>query len=237
VRKLILQPAGMEETWALVPEKRLEDCQNYDREHRIENGRHILRSGLKAGVPHDPKAAVIQAGTDDLCGHAGLFSTRGDMVKFCRAVLDRKIVSAEGLREIAVNRTGKVLADGTHSQYLGYQCYVRHPVQYYSEIPAYMGRQAFGNGGFTGNHTAVDPERGIFTVFLGNRVKNRLTVLIPEEGKNLEDYGLNADGSGTFLWDDGDRIPSSVKYVHQKDAYLHAAIAEVLGLAAVPFRS
>ena len=237
VRRLILEKADMEETWALVPEKRLKDCQSYDCEHRIEKGRYILRSGLKTGVPHDPKAAVIQGGTDDLCGHAGLFSTRGDMVRFCRAVLAGKIVSAEGLREIAVNRTGRELEDGTHTQYLGYQCYVRHPNQYYSEIPAYMGCRAFGNGGFTGNHTAIDPERGIFTVFLGNRVKNRLTVLLPEDGKELEDYGLNADGSGFFLWKDGEKIPSSVKYVHQKDAHLHMAVAEVLGLDPVPFGS
>ena len=235
VWEMILRPAGMEETWAKVPEARLKDCQCYDREHRIEGNRRILRSGLRPGVPHDPKAAVIQAGTGDLCGHAGLFSTRGDMVRFCRAVLAGKIVSAESLREMAENRTGRLLPDGTHTQYLGYQCYVRHPNQYYSEIPVYMGRRAFGNGGFTGNHTAIDPERGIFTVFLGNRVKNRLTVLLPEEGKQLTDYGLNADGSGFFLWEDGERIPSSVKYVHQKDAHLHRAVAEVLNLPDVPF--
>jgi hypothetical protein len=66
-------------------------------------------------------------------------------------------------------------------------------------------------------------------------VKNRLTVLIPEEGKDLTDYGLNANGSGTFRWPDGEVIPSSVKYVHQKDATLHKAVAETLGLAEIPF--
>ena len=48
-------------------------------------------------------------------------------------------------------------------------------------------------------------------------------------------YGLNADGSGTFRWPDGEVIPSSVKYVHQKDAYLHRAVAETLGLPEIPF--
>ena len=235
VRKIVLEPAGMAETWAKVPAERIGDCQTYDREHRIEAGKYILRKGLKPGVPHDPKAAVLQGDTGDLCGHAGLFSTTGDMIRFCRAVLEEKIVSGESLREMAVNRTGRKRPDGTHTQYLGLQCYVRHPEQYYSEIPEYMGQSAFGIGGFTGNHVSVDPARGLFTMFLGNRVKNRLTVLIPEDGRNLTDYGLNADGSGKFCWPDGEVIPSSVKYVHQKDAHLHRAVAETLGLEKVPF--
>ena len=235
VRKVVLEPAGMTETWAKVPAERLEDCQSYDREHRIEKGKYILREGLKAGVPHDPKAALLQGESGDLCGHAGLFSTIPDMVRFCRAVLAGKIVSRESLRETAANRTGRRLQDGTYTQYLGLQCYVSHPEQYHSEIPVYMGRNAFGIGGFTGNHVSMDPERDLFTVFLGNRVKNRLTVLLPEEGKDLADYGLNADGSGKFRWPDGEVISSSVKYVHQKDAHLHRAVAETLGLKEIPF--
>ena len=235
VRKWILEPAGMKETWAAVPPERKKDCVRYDREHRLEQGRYMLREGWKPGVPHDPKAAVMQGNTGDLCGHAGLFSTRGDMARFCRAVLDRKIVGEASLREMAVNRTGRKRANGAWTQFLGVQCYVRHPDQYYSEIPAYMGREAFGIGGFTGNHVSLDPARNLFVVFLGNRVLNRLTVLVPEEGKSLADYGLNPDGSGFFRWPDGEVIPSSVKYVHQKDEHLHRAIAEVLGLEYFPF--
>ena len=75
----------------------------------------------------------------------------------------------------------------------------------------------------------MDPERGTFVFFLGNRVQNRLTTLIPEEGKSFSDYGLAADGSGWIEWEDGTRVPSSVKYVHQKDAHLHGAVAGVMG--------
>jgi CubicO group peptidase (beta-lactamase class C family) len=157
------------------------------------------------------------------------------MVRFCRSVIGEKIVSRDSLREMAVNRTGYRRTDGSYTQYLGVQCYVRHPEQYHSEIPAYMGQEAFGIGGFTGNHVSVDPERGIFTILLGNRVKNRLTVLIPEAGKSLTDYGLKADGSGKFRWPDGEEIPSSVQYVHQKDAHLHRAAADVMGLPEVVF--
>ena len=132
---------------------------------------------------------------------------------------------------MAVNRTGRMLPDGTRTQYLGYQCYLKHPDQYYSEIPAAMSGEAFGIGGFTGNHFSVDPGTGRYTVFLGNRVRGRLTVLIPEEGKTLEDYGLRADGTGEIRWTDGTALPSSVNYVHQKDRHLHAAAERILGPA------
>ena len=235
VREEILKPAGMRETWARVPAERLADCQSYDREHRLIRGEARMREGLQRGVPHDPKAALLQGAEGDLCGHAGLFSTRADLIRFCRAVLAGEIVGPESLRETARNRTGVRRADGSWQQFLGCQCYVRHPVQYHSEIPVYMGRRAFGIGGFTGNHLALDPERGVFSLFLGNRVKNRLTVLVCEEGKTLEDYGLKADGSGSFFWPGEGWIPSSVNYVHLKDEHLHRRIRQVLDLPEIPF--
>ncbi len=235
VKRVVLDPAGMRETWAAVPPERMADCQDYSGEHRIVKGEKTLRRDIRRGVPHDPKAAVLQGDTGALCGHAGLFSTLRDMERFCRAVTEGRIVSPESLREMAVNRTGRALPDGTHTQYLGYQCYVRHPEQYYSEIPVYMGARAFGIGGFTGNHVSMDPARGLFTVFLGNRVYNRLTFLVPEDGKTLADYGLLPDGRGEYRWEDGETVPSSVHYVHQKDAHLHRAVMDVLKLAEIPF--
>ena len=47
---------------------------------------------------------------------------------------------------------------------------------------------------------------------------------------------LNEDGSGTVVWDDGKVIPSSVKYVHQKDEHLHKAIARVLNLPEIEWQ-
>ena len=53
-------------------------------------------------------------------------------------------------------------------------------------------------------------------------------MLIPPEGKTLEDYGLEPDGRGEIRWTDGSVHPSSVKYVHQKDRHLHAAADRAL---------
>ena len=92
-----------------------------------------------------------------------------------------------------------------------------------------MGTEAIGLSGFTGHHIAIDTEHGRFSLFLGNRVLDRLTMLIPEKGRRLVDYGLHEDGSGTLLWPNGERIDSSVDYVHQKDAQLHRRIMQETG--------
>lgn len=70
---------------------------------------------------------------------------------------------------------------------------------------------------------------------LGNRVRNRLTVLVPEQGKTLTDYGLAPDGRGLFHWAEGETVPSSVQYVHQKDDHLHRVIAEIMGWRMIPW--
>ena len=230
MRSRILLPLGMTETFAHVPEAMMSRCVSCDREHRIEGGRWLLRKGITPGTPHDPKARLLCQG-EDMCGHAGLFSTRRDMVRLCQGLLNGRVVSRKTLLSMSRNRTGRRLADGGWTQFLGSQCYVKHPRQYDSEIPVYMSDRAIGLSGFTGHHLAVDPERGIFTLFLGSRVMNRLTVLIPEKGRSLTDYGLRADGIGTILWPDGSRIASSVQYVHQKDEHLHRVVMATMGLA------
>lgn len=228
-RRYILDPLGMGETYACVPPERRADCVSCDREHRIEGARWILRQGVAPGMPHDPKARLLSPDGAHLCGHAGLFSTRRDMVKLCQGVLAGKVISPASLAAMARNRMGRALPEGGHTQYLGSQCYVKHPNQHFSEIPVYMSDRAIGLSGFTGHHVSIDPERGVFALMLGNRVLDRLSVLIPEKGRSLTDYGLAADGSGQVTWTDGRRVYSSVDWVHQKDARLHRPIAETLG--------
>ena len=225
----ILRPLGMESTFAHVPQDRVGNCICYDGEHRIEGERWVLRQRIAPGTPHDPNAHLLMQ-EGDVCGHAGLFSTRADMTRLCQGVLRMDVVSRESLRYMARNRTGHRLPDGSWTQFLGCQCYVKHPDQYYSEIPLYMSDQAIGLSGFTGHHIGIDPETGVFTLFLGNRVMDRLTVLVPEKGRCRQDYGLAADGSGQVRWTDGCLRFSSVDYVHQKDAKLHAPIRELLRL-------
>ena len=231
LERYILAPLGMKETYVIVPEEKRGICVSCNNEHRLERGQYILRSGVLPGTPHDPKARVL---SPEPCGHAGLFATRGDLVKLCQGLLRGDVVSREGLIAMSRNRTGHLRTDGTYQQYLGAQCYVKHPQQRHSEVPVYESDKAISLSGFTGHHLSVDVETGVFALFLGNRVQNRLTVLVPEAGRTITDYGLAADGTGTFVCPNGTRIYSSVNYVYQKDAHFHQAVANEMGL--LPWR-
>lgn len=231
LKKEIFHPLGMDSTYGWVPEALRSRCVSCDREHRIEKEKWILRDGVAPGVPHDPKARLLNT-PEDLCGHAGVFSTIGDLERFCRGVLEGAVLSPHALAFMAKNRTGHPLEGGGYTQFLGCQCYVRHPEQVHSEVPVYMSDKSIAISGFTGHHLSLDPERGIFMIALGNRVLNRLSFLIPEDGKTRQDYGLREDGTGRIRWSDGEEIWSSVDYVHLKDEHLHAPAARAMGLMA-----
>ena len=225
LHRLILAPLGMASTYLVVPENRRSLCVSCDNEHRLERGRYNLRDGVAPGTPHAPKARVFWP---EPCGHAGLFSTRGDLVKLCQGLLRGDVISRDSLLFMSRNRTGHQRPDGTYQQYLGAQCYVKHPIQRHSEVPPYESDKAISLSGFTGHHISVDVETGVFALFLGSRCQNRLTVLVPEEGKGITDYGLTSDGTGSLVCPTGARIYSSVNYVYQKDAHFHQAVAEAL---------
>ena len=224
--QFVLSPLGMRDTYANVPEHMKRRCVCYNYEHRINQGKPVLRTSPHPGMPHDPKAAILSPDGKDLCGHAGLFSTLSDMTRFTQGLLSGKLLKRETLCTIGTNRTGIDYGDGTHRQYLGYLCFTRHPNQHLSEVPAWMGEHAFGLSGFTGNHLAIDPISNHFVLFLGNRCHGRVSNIQLVPGETLSAYGLCEDGTGTVQWADGRSVPSSARYVYFKDKCLHDPIKE-----------
>lgn len=226
LKRHIFDPCGMRETFSAVPPHLLDRCVCYNYEHRIVRDRYILRDGVPIGKPHDPKALLLCDEGRDLCGHAGLFSTAQDMTRFAQALLRGEIICRDTLRSIATNRTGQYNPDGTYRQPLGFLCFLKHPTQRLSEVPAYMGEHGFGISGFTGNHLVIDPDLGVFALFLGNRCHARVSHITPPEGRAIEDYGLNEYGAGLIAWPDGRLVPTSARYVYRKDACLHDPIVQ-----------
>lgn len=226
LKKYILSPAGLDHTYAHVPESLRHHCLCYNYEHRIAKQTYTMRTDTQLGMPHDPKAALLSPSGEDLCGHAGLFSTSADMIRFAQALLGGKLLRIDTLSRIGVNRTGMDYGDGTHRQYLGYLCFTKHPNQHLSEVPVWTQEPCIGLSGFTGNHIVLDPNKQRFVLFLGNRCHGRVSNIVPPEGVTLDRYGLNPDGTGSIQWPDGRFVPSSAKYVYFKDARLHAPIAD-----------
>lgn len=219
LQRFILTPCGMTETYAQVPKDRLQDCLNYNYEHHLTVSKAVLLDKVTPGLPHDPKARLLSEGGKDLAGHAGLFSTLQDMMRLAQGMLQGTLLSTEMLLEMGHNRTGQFGKGSCYRQYLGYLCFSKSEDQGLSEIPAFMGERAIGLSGYTGNHFALDPELGVFDIFLGNRCHNRITVIDPPQ--DAVRYHLSPEGAGQIPWPDGRLVQSSWRYVRQKDRLLH----------------
>jgi len=91
-----------------------------------------------------------------------------------------------------------------------------------------MGSHGLGISGFTGNHLVLDPDLGVFELFLGNRCHARVSHITPPDDRTLQDYGLDEHGAGMIRWNDGRLVPTSARYVYLKDRLLHEPIAEIM---------
>lgn len=223
----IFAPCGMVETCASVPPERLADCLCYNYEHRLVNGQYRVIDDAQPGQPHDPKARLLAGVDGGPAGHAGLFSTQSDMVRFAQGLLRGDLLSHAMLMEIGRDRTGRPGNDGRpYRQYLGYLCFSKSAVQRVSEVPVWMGKHAFAVSGYTGNHLAVDPELGVFDLFLGNRCHNRVSVIEPAEA--APSLGLSPTYAGLVPWPDGRQVRSSFRYIHRKDDLLHRPVRDEL---------
>ncbi|MDO4571746.1 MAG: serine hydrolase domain-containing protein [Clostridia bacterium] len=204
----VLRPLGMTHSFSRIPSALLDRAVCYNYERRIVDGAYWLDTACEKGVVHDPKARLLGA-DGDLCGHAGLFSTLGDMARFARGLLDGALIRRETLLEIGKNRTGRPLPDGGYTQYLGCLCFVKHPDQTFSEVPRCFSEQAIALNGFCGNHISVDPASDRFMVILSNRIHNRVTMATGRANphERLE----------TLRWEDGRDYVVSQNYVYCKD--------------------
>jgi len=117
-----------------------------------------MRAGaFTPGDVHDPRAFALGG----VAGHAGVFSTGGDLGRFARAMLRREIASETTLERFLTRhdtpKGGRALGWDVDSVYATHRS-------------ARLGPRAFGHGGFTGTAMWIDPDRDAFFVFLSNRV-------------------------------------------------------------------
>ena len=220
LKENILTPLGMEHTFSKVPEALYPRLVDYNYERRIVKNVYTIDLGCTPGRPHDYKARLLNRDGEDLCGHAGLFSTMEDMVRLAQGLIHDQVVSRKTLMEIGKNRTGRPLPGGGHTQYLGYLCFSKHPDQTFSEAPACFGWHTVACNGFTGNHFSVDPEKDQFMIILANRIHNRVTFANSRPDPN--------DPTLSIRWEDGQMFPLSQNYTYLKDGYLKMPMARLL---------
>ena len=134
------------------------------------------------GEVNDPKAQIMQSTSGDLCGHAGMFSTAGDMTNLALSLINGTLLSPEEIDEITKNRTGSLYFERDikkSHQYFGYLCYLKNPILQDSEVYHCLSGKSFAYAGFTGTQFTVDPINGLYLFLGSNRVHDRVTYVNP----------------------------------------------------------
>lgn len=117
------------------------------------------------GEVHDPRAALLGG----VAGHAGLFSTAEDLVRYGQMILtvkdsDAKPTSVLDQDTIAAMIKPDQVPRGTRA--LGWD----HRSPYSSNRGSSFSDTAIGHGGFTGTVLWIDPEKQLVFVFLSSRL-------------------------------------------------------------------
>jgi CubicO group peptidase (beta-lactamase class C family) len=143
VRRRVFEPLGMRAT-----------------QFGTRKGYHVAPTMPdRPGTVHDPNAQRLGG----VAGHAGLFSTAGDLGRFARMLLNggeldgRRIFSDSTVRLFTTRQ-----ADGRP---LGWDSCIGG-----GRCGLLMSDAAFGHTGFTGTALWIDPVQGVYLVFLSNAV-------------------------------------------------------------------
>jgi len=123
-----------------------------------------FRKRLVQGEVHDETAWIL-GGT---AGHAGLFSTAEDLVRFAYMLANEgRFGGQQFLKAETIRLFTTPFAPDLHTRALGWDS--RSP-EGYSSAGALFGPRSFGHTGFTGTSIWIDPDQRLFVILLTNRV-------------------------------------------------------------------
>ncbi len=153
-QRYLSEPLGMENTMFNPPETIWD---------QIAPTEYVeWRGGLLHGRVHDENAWTMGG----VAGHAGLFSTIGDLAKFCMMLLG--FGKYAGKRVLRIRSIIEMTSpQGTYSnEPFGFGWMINRPY--------FMGQlsndKTLGHTGFTGTSIVISPQQGLATVLLSNRV-------------------------------------------------------------------
>lgn len=159
-RDLVFVPLGMSDSAYLPPPDVLERCVP------TSDG----RGGLFVGHVQDVTARQLGG----VAGHAGVFSTGGDLSRYCRMMLNRgqldghRILKVESILEMLSRRS---FAGGAVVRGLGWDFLS----PYSSPRGSRMTQESFGHTGYSGSSLWIDPVQDLFVVVLAARLDYKRT--------------------------------------------------------------
>ena len=125
------------------------------------------RHRLVHGTVHDENAAAMSG----VSGHAGLFGTAPDLVRFAQMMLGEGVV-APGHRGATRIVSEEAVAEFTRVQepQLSHRALGWEAPNGQNSAGSRLSARAFGHTGFTGTSIWIDPEQDLFVILLTNRV-------------------------------------------------------------------
>ena len=130
----------------------------------------VFGGGPLFGKVQDPSARLLGG----VAGHAGVFTTAGDLARFCRMVLgggeldSRRVLEARTVRQMTSPHFSR---GGTVRRGLGWD--IESPFS--SPKGRGISEASFGHTGYSGGSLWIDPEKDFFVVFLSARLDYRNT--------------------------------------------------------------
>lgn len=152
-RRRIFEPLGMTRTGFKPPAAWAASCA------ATENC--AWRGRVLVGAVHDENAYAVGG----VSGHAGLFSTAADLARFCRALLDGKLLKPETVDEMT--RRGQLALQPRQGLGWWLDAWPGDP-RTGNCIGFLPVRSSFGFSGWTGTSLWMDRETGLFAILLGN---------------------------------------------------------------------
>lgn len=144
------------------------------------------------GEVHDENAYMLGG----VSGHAGLFSTAGDLTRFARMMLNGGTL--DGVRVLRPETIAQFTA--VQDPPLSHRALGWETPNGQNSAGHHMSARAFGHTGFTGTSLWMDPERGAFVLLLSNRVNpSRQNTRIGLVRIALADAAMAALGAATSL--------------------------------------
>jgi CubicO group peptidase (beta-lactamase class C family) len=122
----------------------------------------LWRGHVIAGELHDQNAVRL----DGVSGHAGLYSTGADLVRYAQLYLSEGR-DAGGVERFRAETVRLFIERGLGNRALGWE--VRDTTDE-ANTGRLLSARAFGHGGYTGTSIWIDPERDLFVIILTNRV-------------------------------------------------------------------
>ena len=114
------------------------------------------------GTVHDETSQLLNG----VAGHAGLFSTAGDIAKLLQMLLQKGIYMGKRYIEASTVEMFVKKQSDLSSRALGWD--TKSPV--HSTAGDFFSSNSYGHTGFTGTSVWTDPVRKLFVIFLTNRV-------------------------------------------------------------------